>query len=276
MAGLTIGLAPKRVTAAPEFGIGSFGARDDSEFIYVHANAAIAATGAVVVLTSANRAHELTTAVDVTGRRIGIAPGPVVSGEYFWAQVRGEAEFLAAANCAANADLRATAAGGVVDDAGAGPYIDGMITVEAAGAMQSLVKGRLTYPTLQSSTAGGAAVPPDLSTWDLVWQAGALTSDRLASVNDNAFRTTDRDLIAGKTFASYRVMVAWIDNSGNKEGKFMYIPRQLWQDEFSYVQSGGGWADWSDNRWIGLSYESDTAFRFRGNGMGLRRLFGIV
>ena len=68
---------------------------------------------------------------------------------------RGDAEFLVAANCAANKSLRATTVGGVVDDAGSGPVIEGMVSTATAGAMQELVKGRLVYPTLQEQAAGG-------------------------------------------------------------------------------------------------------------------------
>ena len=157
MGGLTIGLDPRRVTENPEFGIGSFGSRDDSEYIYVKASQAIGEVGEVVAIHAddSDAVPLVTPTTNLVGRRVGVAPGPVAANSYFWALVRGRTQFLAAANCAANSSLRATTVGGVVDDAGSGPVIEGMVTAIAAGSMQELVVGRLIYPTLQEAGTGG-------------------------------------------------------------------------------------------------------------------------
>lgn len=152
---LTIGLNPTGIDKTQQFGVNQFGAQADKEYLYVKFSAAVAPAGAVLVIDSDGNAQELTTANDATGNRVGIAGASAGANEYGWALVRGEAEFQAAANCAANEPLRATTVGGVVDDSGTGPVIEGMVAAEAAGAMAEHVKGRLTYPTLQEQAAGG-------------------------------------------------------------------------------------------------------------------------
>ena len=152
---ITIGLDPNRVTANPEFGVGQFGSSDENEYIYVKASSAFGATGEVAVIDNDNEVAPLTTANDSVGRRISVTPSAVAQNHYFWALRRGDTEFLAGANCAANATLRATTVGGVVDDGGSGPAIEGLVATEAAGSMQTLVSGRATYPTLQEQAAGG-------------------------------------------------------------------------------------------------------------------------
>ena len=164
---LTIGLNPTGIDAYPQFGVNQFGSQDDHEFLYVHVNGAVGARGEVIVVDTDGLAHPLTTSVDLVGRRCGIAPAAAAIGTYCWVLVRGDAEFLAAANCAAHSSLRATTVGGVVDDAGSGPVIEGMITTVAAGAMQTLVKGRLIYPTLQEAGGGTVAGFPTSSAWTI-------------------------------------------------------------------------------------------------------------
>ena len=165
MSSSTIGLDPNRVTPNPEFGVGDFGTESSSEYVYVKVNGAIGARGEVVVFDTDGNAHPLTTSVDLVGRRCGIAPDAAAIGTYCWVLFRGDAEFFVAANCAAHSSLRATTVGGVVDDAGSGPVIEGMYTTVAAGAMQTLVKGRLIYPTLQEAGGGTAVGPRTSSAW---------------------------------------------------------------------------------------------------------------
>ena len=163
MSSSTIGLDPTRVTSSPEFGLGSFGHRDDAEYVYVKASGAISAAGEVLAIDGLNQAAPLTTSNDAVGRRVGVAPGVVTSGSYFWALLRGETLFLVAGNCSANSALRATSTSGVVDDSGSGPVLDGMVATEDAGAMQELVSGRLVYPTLQEAGGGGSGVSDFIS-----------------------------------------------------------------------------------------------------------------
>ena len=158
-----IGLNPTGIDLDPQFGVNQFGSQDDHEYLYVKVNGAVGARGEVLVVDTDGLAHPITTSVDLVGRRCGIAPDAAAIGRYCWVLVRGDAEFLVAANCAAHKSLRATTVGGVVDDAGSGPVIEGMVATVAAGAMQTLVKGRLVYPTLQEAGGGGSGVSDFLS-----------------------------------------------------------------------------------------------------------------
>ena len=151
----TIGLDPNRVSANPEFGINQFGDVEDKSFVYVQFNSAVGEKGEVCVIANDGLAHPLTTSTDLVGRRVGIAPDVVPINSYCWLLVRGGAQFLVAANCAAHTALRATAVGGVVDDTGSGPVIEGIVSTVAGGSMQGLVDGRLLHPTLQEQGAGG-------------------------------------------------------------------------------------------------------------------------
>ena len=153
--GLTIGLDATRIDSSPAFGVNNFGSQADKEYLYIKVNGAIGGQGEVAVIDTDGNAHPITTTVDLIGRRVGVAPAAAAIGTYCWLLIRGEGEFMVAANCAAHKSLRATTVGGVVDDAGSGPVIEGMVSTVAAGAMQTLVKGRLTYPTLQEQAAGG-------------------------------------------------------------------------------------------------------------------------
>ena len=163
MSGTTIGLDPNRIDTFASFGIGSFGSEADSEYLYVKVSGAVGERGEVVVVDADGNAQPLTTAVDLVGRRVGVAPDAAAIGTYCWVLYRGDGEFLVAANCAAHKSLRATAVGGVVDDSGSGPVIEGMIATVSAGSMQELVKGRLVYPTLQEAGGGGGGVSDFLS-----------------------------------------------------------------------------------------------------------------
>ena len=177
----TIGLAPNRIDETPAFGVNQFGSQDDHEFLYVKVNGAVGEKGEVLVVDTDGNAHPITTSVDLVGRRCGIVPDAAAIGTYCWVLVRGDAEFLVAANCAAHKSLRATTVGGVVDDAGSGPVIEGMITTVAAGAMQQLVKGRLVYPTLQEAGGGTGGVSDFLSLDDTPAAFG--TAGQAAVVN---------------------------------------------------------------------------------------------
>ena len=147
--------------------------------------------------------------------------------------------------------------------------------------LSTLKVSGVDYQIESQSTPGGGTITtttdtvPDFSDWDIIWEAGVNTADRIASANTNDFRTTNRPLGTGKRFSDFDFLAAWIDNSTGVEGKFMYLEMRRFENEFSYVSGSGGWVDWSDNRWIGISYQDDTNFRFRGNGMGLRKIFGI-
>ena len=106
--------------------------------------------------------------------------------------------------------------------------------------------------------------------WQLLWEAGSNDTDRRTASGD-----TNLDLISGEAFSNHSVLVAWIDNNINNEGKFMYVETARFVSAFSTTDSGGGWVDWSDTGFIGLKYLDDDTFRKTGGGMGLRKLYGI-
>ena len=125
-----------------------------------------------------------------------------------------------------------------------------------------------------ASTVSGTALTTELDVipaWDLIWENAATTNARGLTTSGN----TNLDLITGKEFDDYDIIVAWIDNGPNTEGKFMYIEREQFANIFISSANGSGWVDWSDNGWIGMKYFNNTTFRKTGGGMGLRKLYGI-
>ena len=107
--------------------------------------------------------------------------------------------------------------------------------------------------------------------WQLLWEVDSTETSR---VTDSS-TTTNYDLISGEAFSNHEILVAWIDNNVNREGKFMYVDRDRFATVFTTTDSGGGWVDWSDSGWIGLKYLDDDTFRKTGGGMGIRKLYGI-
>ena len=189
--GLTIGLDANRIDSTPEFGVNQFGEQADKAFVYVKINGAISQAGEVIVIANDGLSHPITTSVDLVGRRVGIAPDAAAIGTYCWILVRGETRFLVAGNCRRHSALRATAVGGVVDDAGAGPVIEGIISTDDAGAMQGLVDGRLLHPTIQEQGGGsGGALTKTRETLGVVRYGTALVLDQ---PNPNT-TTADRNM----------------------------------------------------------------------------------
>ena len=131
----------------------------------------------------------------------------------------------------------------------------------------------ITYLTSVGSADAGATLTKtaiaNMGDWEILWQAGTAETSRLTTAGN-----TNRNLISGREFSDYDVLIAWIDNGGNREGKFMYVRREQFTDVFSTTDTGSGWVDWSDSGWIGMHYHDDTTFRKTGGGMGLRKLYG--
>ena len=189
--GLTIGLDATRIDATPAFGVNSFGEQADKAFVYVQINGAVSQAGEVVVIANDGLSQPITTSVDLVGRRVGIAPDVAAIGTYCWLLVRGESRFLVAGNCRRHSALRATAVGGVVDDAGSGPVIEGIVSTEDAGSMQGLVDGRLLHPTIQEQGGGsGGALTKTRETLGVVRYGTALVLDQ---PNPNT-TTADRNM----------------------------------------------------------------------------------
>ena len=89
---------------------------DNSEFVYVQADGAIAQYAAVAV--DAGEASELTATNAITGVDIGAAQVAFAANEYGFVQTRGSFSVLGAASAVTDVQLYATATAGVVDDAG--------------------------------------------------------------------------------------------------------------------------------------------------------------
>ena len=71
---------------------------------------------AAVVIQDNWEAAELDTGNDSVGQLLGVAQQAFSDNQYGWVLVSGSGQVLAAASCAANAGLQATAVDGTVDD----------------------------------------------------------------------------------------------------------------------------------------------------------------
>ena len=120
-------------------------------------------------------------------------------------------------------------------------------------------------------SAGAAIDVPNFADWQLLWEEGPLATDRLTTSNN----TDDLELIDGELFSNHAILVAWIDNNVNNEGKFMYVDTARFASIFTTTSAGGGWVDWSDTGFVGLKYLDDDTFRKTGGTMGLRKLYGV-
>ena len=117
-------------------------------------------------------------------------------------------------------------------------------------------------------TGGGGVVTS--SVWTLLFEAGAGVNDRL-DTGSATVRAATYTLETDETFSGYDELACWIDNSSGREAKFMYL---LVSHFITTLGTAGNWVDWSDNRWCGVSYRTDTTFQVVGNGMGIRRIYG--
>ena len=211
----TIGLDPHGVSTTALFGVNSFGEQEDKAFVYVKFNTAVGEKGEVCVIANDGLAHPLSTSTDLIGRRVGIAPDIVPINSYCWLLVRGEAQFLVAANCAAHTALRATAVGGVVDDSGSGPVIEGIVNTVAGGSMQGLVDGRLLHPTLQEQGAGGGGgiTESEADARYLQLTGGTLTSTLTVTPATNAVAL----LLDARALTTQTPFVFAMNASGNQQ-----------------------------------------------------------
>lgn len=92
---------------------------DDSAYIYVQADGAIAATDAVIVDEDGQAVKASTTSsASAFGDRVGVANAAMSDDQYGWVQVYGPTTLNVAASCAANAEINTTGTGGRLDDDG--------------------------------------------------------------------------------------------------------------------------------------------------------------
>jgi len=91
---------------------------DNKEFVYVRAAEALAQYAAVAIDTVTREASELTATNGITGVDIGVVQVAFANDEYGFVQTRGALSVKGAASCATDVQLYATAAAGVLDDAG--------------------------------------------------------------------------------------------------------------------------------------------------------------
>ena len=101
----------------------------------------------------------------------------------------------------------------------------------------------------------------------MIYEAGPLVSDRL-DTSVAAVRAATYTLATGETFSEYDELACWIDNNTALEAKFMYL---LVDHFMTSLGTTGNWVDWSDNRFCGVSFRTDTTFQVLGNGMGIRK-----
>lgn len=91
---------------------------DNTEFVYVRAAEALAAFAAVAIDTVTKEASELNATNAITGVDIGVAQQAFADNDFGWIQTRGALRVKGAASAVTDVQLFATAANGVVDDAG--------------------------------------------------------------------------------------------------------------------------------------------------------------
>lgn len=89
---------------------------DNSEFVYVQANGAIAQYDAVAI--DAGQAAPLSATNAITGVEIGAAQVALADNEYGFVQTRGACSVNVLASAATDVQLYATATAGSLDDAG--------------------------------------------------------------------------------------------------------------------------------------------------------------
>lgn len=106
------------VTVDPGIAVGTVvKATENSEFVYVQAGEVIAQFAAVAI-TAAGQAVELNATNGITGVDIGVAQVAFADNEFGYVQTRGALRVKGAASAVTDVQLFATAADGVVDDAG--------------------------------------------------------------------------------------------------------------------------------------------------------------
>ena len=157
MTGDLLGVAVSEVSIKPVLGLGTIADQAKSEYIYVQYGEEIDA-GEVAIVDADNVAMAITLDLAAArfGDRIGVVAASAQADEYGWLQVRGEAEFQAEADSAANAQLYAGDTAGQIGDA---KTVDGalanIVLTEAAATLAGLTEGRLLNPTAGAATGSG-------------------------------------------------------------------------------------------------------------------------
>jgi len=149
-----IGANPSRLTTSAEYSLGTRASgKDGSEFVYVQADGAVAATD-VVVISEAWQADSIdtTNSAAALGDKVGVARAAFADNEYGWVQVHGVVDAInVASSCAPNVKLNSTAtAGRIDDDATTGAEtIAGLYTTGAEGS--NAAAGVLHYPFIDAT-----------------------------------------------------------------------------------------------------------------------------
>lgn len=137
-----------------QFGLGDcYMHEDGSWWVYCEANGAITGDGYVVEVDSQYQATQMTTAASSFGNRVGVCHSDqaVADNERGWVQVYGTSSIRTSAAAAANAQLRATATSGAVDDAASGRQIRGIILGTAAAGAELAPDAFLNWPELTTT-----------------------------------------------------------------------------------------------------------------------------
>jgi hypothetical protein len=136
------------------FGLGDrISQHDGKEFVFLQASSAVAANDVVVWTAGVFTAAALTTANGLRGLNLGVAPALVNSGEYFWAQVKGNISTNVLALCVANVRLNTTATAGKIDDDGTATtkQVQGIYITATNGASTAAVNAILNDPVIDAT-----------------------------------------------------------------------------------------------------------------------------
>lgn len=90
---------------------------DAKRYVFVQASTSVASYNAVVYDT-AGVAQNITSALALTGVRVGVAQNSISSGSYGWVQIYGACSVNALSTCSANSALYASGTTGSIDDTG--------------------------------------------------------------------------------------------------------------------------------------------------------------
>lgn len=97
-------------------------AANGKEYVFVHADTAIAAFDVVTIPSDTFVAAEFSTGVGAASEAVGVAQYALASGDYGWVQIYGACKIKVLGLCAKAVKLYSTTTGGSLDDATASNY----------------------------------------------------------------------------------------------------------------------------------------------------------
>jgi hypothetical protein len=160
MANVLVGANPTDTFTAAQFvqgkgfGLGDrLAQHDGKEFVFVLAATAVAANDVVFWVPGTFSASTLSLSNDARGNNCGVAPAAVNSGEYFWAQVKGNISANVLALAVANVRLNTTATAGKLDDDGTvgSMQVQGIYLTATNGGSTAAVNAILNDPAVDAT-----------------------------------------------------------------------------------------------------------------------------